>query len=495
MYRRYKIIVLWIGLILSAAPAQAQGYFKITPDLEEAYELSINLRLEEAQIKIDEIKKSDPENALVYHIENYIDFFKVFVTEEEKVFKQLKKNKDYRLDKIKKADKLSPYYRFSQAEINLQWALVRLKFNERFTAAKEVYSAYGLLEKNRKLYPDFLLNYKSLSVIHVLAKNVPGVVRFVFSINGSIAEGTQEIKTLVEQEDKKKTMFADEAHIIYAYILHYQNNEKSKAWEHLRKRYLDKKNNPLLTFIVANLAQKNGYNDQAIQLLENRSQDARQLPFHYLNFLLGKFKLYRNDNDADTYILDYLDNFRGEHFIKEAHQKLAWHALIMEDDLAKYKKHMRILTEVGSDLVDEDKQAKKEAKENNIPHPDLLKARLLFDGAYYRKAYDFLVRKAYIFQDETHVLEYNYRMGRITQMLKNYPEAIEYFVKSIQGKPEKSYMRCNAALQISLILEQQGKPAQALKYLEQCLDMNPDQYKASLHQKAKSARQRIQERQ
>ncbi len=495
MHRKYRIVVLWIGLMLSVSSIYAQGYFKITPELEEVYELAVNLRLEEAQLKIDEIKKDEPDNALVYHIENYIDFFTVFVTEEKAVFDRLKKNKDYRLKKIENSDKLSPYYRFSQAEIKLQWALVRLKFNERFNAAREVYSAYSLLEKNTKLYPEFLLNYKSLSVIHVLAKNVPGLVRTIFNINGSITEGTREIRTLVEQEDKNKTLFGDEAHIIFAYILHYQNNQKSKAWEHLRKRYLEKENNPLVTFIVANLAQKNGYNDQAIKLLENRPQNENQIPFYYLDFLLGKFKLYRNDADADIHIQRYLDNFKGEHFIKEAHQKLAWHALIIEDDLAKYKKHMRILGEVGSDLVDEDKQAKKEAKENNIPHPDLLRARLLFDGAYYRKAYDFLVRKAYIFQNENQKLEYNYRMGRITQMLKNYPEAIEYFAKSIQGKPEKSYMRCNAALQVALILEEQGKSKQALDYLEQCLDIKPDRYKDSLHQKAKSARQRIQEKQ
>ena len=56
------------------------------------------------------------------------------------------------------------------------------------------------------------------------------------------------------------------------------------------------------------------------------------------------------------------------------------------------------------------------------------------------------------------------------------------------------YYPCNAALQVALILEEQGRYKQAVEYADKCLDFSPDQYQTSLHQKAKSAKQRIREK-
>ena len=472
-----------------------QPHFTMTEDLAEAYEFASTLRIEKASAKLDEIRVSDPENLLIYHIENYLDFFEIFINEEKERFEILKKNKDKRLKKIKTGNPNDPYFRFSQAEINLQWALARLKFDEKWTASREIYRAYKLLEENAELHPDFIYNYKSLSVIHVLVKSIPGLVRTLFGIKGSILQGTQEIRSLYLTAKKEKLLFEDEINIIYAYILFYQNNQPDAAWKVLEEEYFGKEiKSPLVSFIVANMAQKTGKNDMAIQLLESRSKEDDQAPFVYLEFLLGKFKLYKLEENAEKHILSFTQNFKGRHFIREAFQKLGWYHLVINDDLAAYKKYMKIVKDKGYDLIDEDKQALKEAKTDRVPHPDLLKARLLYDGSYYERAYHLLIKKAHIFYDINEKHEYNYRMGRITQALKNYPEAINYYVQTLNNGNKKSHMSCNAALQIALILEDQKKDHQALDYLEKCLDINPDRYKNSIHQKAKSAKQRIQEK-
>ena len=87
------------------------------------------------------------------------------------------KNKDIRLAKISSGDKKSPYYKFCQAEIKLHWALSRLKFEEYFTALKEIKSAHDLLSENSELYPGFILNKKSLSAIHALIGTFPDTYR------------------------------------------------------------------------------------------------------------------------------------------------------------------------------------------------------------------------------------------------------------------------------------------------------------------------------
>lgn len=473
----------------------SQYHFEMTPDMKEAYTYAMSLRKQDALDKIAVIKRSDPYNLLVLHVENYIDFFDIFIKEEEDVFSTLKKNKDTRIDLLKSSDVQSPFTRFVIAEINLQWALARAKFNENLTAARELYRAYQLLEDNEKLYPDFHLNKKSLSIMHALAESVPGFVRKVFGVRGSIQQGTDEILALTQLDREEVSIFYDEITAIYSYILLFQNNKKREAWNFVISRDIDIDHNPLACFLVASIAAKNGHNDEVIRVLENRPTDDSYESFYYLDFLLGKAKLYNLEQGADTHIHQFLQNFQGAHYIKEAYQKLAWYHLVMNDDYLSYKKYMQRCKDYGHTLVDEDKQAHREAKLKESPNPDLLKARLLFDGGYYQRAYTQLITKSYLFHEGSpEYLEYNYRLGRISQALGNLTDAITYYGYTINiGHETKSYYPCNAALQIGLIFESQKKYKRALRYLNICLKINPDEYKDSLYQKAKTAKERIQE--
>jgi len=471
----------------------AQGYFEPTPAIKEAYGLVSTLRFDQAKEKIDYIKQTEPENLLVYHVENYIDFFTIFINEEEKEYERLEKNKKERLKKITSGDEDSPYYLFTKAEINLQWATVRLKFGERATPLLEVYRAYRLLEKNTEKFPDFIENKKSLSIIHAIGESIPGYVRSAFRVKGSIEQGTSEIDEVVRYSEHSDFMFKDEAYAIYAYILFYQNNMRKEAFDLLFNADLDHSQSPLLCFLKANIAQKNGYTELALKILEERPKGEEFFPFPYLDFMYGKFKLYTLDGSSKQYMNKFVENFEGRHFIKEAYQKMAWYELAHNEDIFAYKKYMKLCQEQGYALVDEDKQALKESEEKTIPNIDLLRARLLFDGGYYSKAYSWLAQKSFRFtKGDAEQLEFNYRMGRISHELKNFPDAIEYYVYAIQhGEALKSFMACNAALQVGIILEDQRKFKQAKNYFEKCLDLSPSEYKTSLHQKAKSGLERI----
>ncbi|MEM9546637.1 MAG: hypothetical protein AAGA77_11735 [Bacteroidota bacterium] len=486
--------IVWLLFLLFTLSGNGQGYFESNKSIAEAYELVSTLRLDSAQIVINQIKESEPDNLLVYHIENYIDFFKIFINENEKEFKQLEKNKKRRLEKINEGDKDSPYYLFTKAEINLQWATARIKFDQKFDAAREVYRAYKLLEKNVKKFPEFIENKKSLSIIHALGESLPGLVRKIIGVKGSIELGTAEIKEVVDYSQKNDFLFKDESYAIYAYILFYQNNKREEAYQMLFDANLDHSKSPLICFLKANIAQKTGRNQEAIQILEERPKGDQYLAFPYLDFMYGKFKLYELDPGSQVHMLKFLEEFQGRHFIKEAYQKLAWYEIATNEDVAAYKKYMQLCLEEGHDLVDEDKQALKESKDKEIPNAVLLRARLLFDGGYFHRAYSLLIQKAYLFENEESRknLEFKYRMGRLIQELKNYPDAIEYYVMAInEGENMKSFMACNAALQIGLIFEEQRKYNQAKKYFDLCLDISPKRYKNSLHQKAKSGKDRV----
>jgi tetratricopeptide (TPR) repeat protein len=491
MFRTITLFVLL--LFTNAGQGQEVGKFEVTEDIREAYKMVIDLRLEPAKQKIEAIKENDPDNLLVYFVENYIDFFQIFILEEKEDFKRLEKNKNLRLEKIRSGDTKDPFYLFCEAEINIHWAIARLKFNEKIKAAGEMYRAYSLLEENKKRFPDFVYNDKSLSIIHVMAQSLPGIIRKVLDIDGSIEEGTKEIRELYQITTKsRENIFKDEVAIVYAYILFHQNNKKVEAWNILRETYgQDNISSPVIRFVIANMAHNIGKTDRAISLLENAPLQEGAIPFYYLDFLLGKWKLNRLDQGSDIHIKKYVDSFQGQHYLKEAYQKLAWYNLVVKEDFVGYKQYIGLVKKYGENLVDEDKQAEEEFKSGDIPHPDLLKARLLYDGGYYNRAYDYLVKKAFLFSGKKSLLEYNYRLGRITQALKNYPDALGYFDLTLQSTNKKSYYLCNAALQCALILEEQKKYEKALEYIETCLDLKPKKYQSSIHQKAKSARERI----
>ena len=149
------------------------GEFLWNENCKEAYSLSIQLKFHKAYLLLEKEKKENPNNTLVYFIENYSDYLRIQIGEEKSDFEKLKKNKKIRLNIIDSDKSTSPWYLYSQAEINLQWAANRLKFSEYITAAIEINKAYKLLQKNNKLYPNFTPNKKSLGLLYCLIGSVP----------------------------------------------------------------------------------------------------------------------------------------------------------------------------------------------------------------------------------------------------------------------------------------------------------------------------------
>ncbi len=483
--------ILTAVLLFCSLAISGQTKLVMTPLLQDAYRDISSLRLREGQSKVNLSKLKDPENAMTYYIENYIDFFTLFIKEEEADFKKLQKNRNLRLDKIRKADTSSPYYLFCQAEIILQWATIKLKFDDKINAAGDVYEAYRLLEKNKSLHPDFLENNKSLSIIHALAESVPSWVRKVMGVKGSVDLGTREIMQLAERAASENHLFKEEIVAIYSYILFYSNNQKEEAYRLFDRFGMDHRKNPLITFLKATMAHKTGRNDMAIRILEERPRSQDYLPFHYLDFLYGKFKLCRLDKGADIHIRTFLANFRGRHYTKEAWQKLGWYHLAVDKNNAAYKEDMRSCVKSGYALIDEDIQANKEAKSGIIPNDLLLRARLLYDGGYYTKCYDLLVVNGNKFVNAIHDGEYYYRLARVSDALKNYKDALEYYDLTILKSDPGKYYACSSALQAGLICEGQKKYGRARSYFEKCLNLDPAGYTSSLHQKAKSGLSRI----
>ncbi|MCB9285302.1 MAG: tetratricopeptide repeat protein [Lewinellaceae bacterium] len=493
MLRIATLLFLLIPLSLMGTGDQC---FNWSPLARQAYQKTIQLRFTEAQSLLDQLQEEEPSNLIRLHIENYLDFFRVFINEDAEEFERLEKNKDRRLQQLKDCPADSPWRLYLQADIRLQWALARLKFEEYATAFFEVNKAFKLLEENSRAYPGFMPNKKDLGILHAMVGTIPDgykwAVEWLSSMEGSIAQGRGELEEVIDYARQNDFIFEEEAYVFYAYLLLHLDNRDEAAWKVIQESRLNPETNLLACFILANVAMRTGRNDKAIDLLQHRPGGRTFHPFPYLDFMLGIAKLQRLDADAGDYLQRYLDQFSGRNFIKEAHQKLAWSRLL-QGDPAGYRTQMAFCQKEGYTIVESDKSALEEAQSEEMPNTDLLRARLLFDGGYFDRALQTIQHLSeQTLTGPRDILEYHYRLGRVYQALGKNDLALSNFQSTIdKGAAQPWYFACRAALETGRIYEHLGKKEEARTAYERCLSIKPEEHRAGLHQAAKAGLNRI----
>ncbi len=476
--------------------ARAAAKFTLSPGALTAYRHIMALRFDDAKLDIGQLKASEPDNYLSYYLENYILTLKIFIDEDEGELKQNSGKEDDYLRLLQKGDPQSPYFLYTQAQTRLLWAMNHAKFGAYFSAFNEAGEAYDELQKNQKKFPSFVANKLGLGVLHSIVGSIPGEykwgVKLLSGMDGTVQQGQNEIESALEYAKTHDFAFEQEASVMYAFLMLHLKNDNDNAWNVIANSKLRPQESVLACFAVANVAMRTGRNDKAIETLERRPADAAYYPMVYLEYMLGQAKMSRGDADAETHIRHYIDAFKGRNYIKEAWQRLGWIAILKGDE-AGYRRCMEKCKTQGYASVGGDKNALKEAKNGIPPDPLLLRARLLFDGGYYQKAYELLKpKRAADFNTDALQLEYTYRTGRILQLIAHPNEAIAAYLQTIDlGRDKKFYYACNAALQLGLIYEQYGNTAKAREYYTYCLRLKPDDYADALHTKAKAGLSRV----
>jgi tetratricopeptide (TPR) repeat protein len=484
-------------LSLSVIKSYSTPHFSFNAQVVSAYTSTINLRLEEALADIQKAKQQDPDNLAFDFIEDNIDFLKIYLSEDKILFKQLSKNEDLRLERLNQnMTPKSPYTLYINAEILLHWGLINLKFGNYLAAFSRIKKAYRLLNNNLREYPQFSPSLKSLGIIHGMLSAVPNEVKWIVKTMGGMDGNIEQAKSELEQVlkyDDKDFIFKNEALVLYGLLISTFDNDPDKARRLIFTSDLDPGSSPLITYIFANLAMKTNDNDLAITYLQGAPTDPAYFRFAYLDFMLGLTKLRRLDSDAPVFLDRFIQEFKGLHFIKEGYQKIAWAALI-NNDVPGYVQRMQDVKKYGSNVMDEDKQALREAERQVVPDIILLKARLLSDGGYLNKAEEMIKANEYILNDKDHALESNYRLARIYHLQKKYDQAIAFYVQAVdKGINSPLHYACASSLYIGTIYESLKNFEKAKIYYQKCLQITAGDYSAGLHQKAKAGLNRLAE--
>ncbi len=486
--------VFFLFLLFTSHEISAQlFYYEINDGIRKAYDLSEQLKLNEARDHCDELKEKQPGNLLVYHVENYIDFYHCFISEENEVFNRLESNKQKRLDQLSKGDKNSPYYRFSRAEVLLQWALVELKFKNYISALFNINKATNLLEENKMAFPDFTLNDKSLSVIHALVGTIPDTYKrplsWVSSFEGTIDQGYKEISEMT-CDISQDNLFYKEVYVIKALIEMHLVDDKSAAWITASNTLLDVKSSPLMKFVTANIAHRTGHNDIAISILENVDEAEDKFPFLYLDFLQGAYRLNKLEKESNRYLLNYVNNFKGKNYIKESYMKLAWYEYAVNNDAQEYFKYLKLCEDKGEAITDEDKYALKIAESPSLPNRGFLRARLLFDGGYYERSMQELneINEQISVEEQA---EFHYRKARIFFEQRNHNAALKGFYTVINNTKKSFDFYLTSLYYTALTYERIGNLSYAEDFYNKVLAEKKGAYKSSLQQKAKAGLLRL----
>lgn len=478
---------------------EANASFTFNDNCKQAYTDMMGLRFAKAGIRLQSEKRLNPENQVPYIIDNYIDFLKVLIGEEEKDFIYLQKNKEPRLQKLAEDGQDSPWYLYSQSLIYLQSGVARIKFAEYVNAGLDINRAYRLLNENQRKFPDFVMNKASLGILHSLIGTVPAKYKWAVNslqFDGTIPEGNSEINEAYQQliSDPQLSFLLPETVFLLTFVTLNLSADIPAALSLAEKINTSPLTSivyesPLLIYAFANIYSRAGENDKVIQLLTECPHTSDRYPFHYLNYMLGVAKLNRLDKDASYPLLNFLGSFKGKNYIRSAYMHLAWYYLI-ENDTQHYNTYIERIKLRGNNQVDNDREALTFASENIKPDMQLLKARLLFDGGYYARAK--LELDGYKADNEKAALEYTYRLGRIYHNWGKFDEAVNYYNETIR-KGEKSpfFFAANSSLQLGIIYENRNDYVQAKKYYLKVLDMDFNEYQFSITNKAQAGLNRI----
>jgi predicted Zn-dependent protease len=490
-----KKILLILALLLFGQFTQAQLQYNWNDRAQQIYEAITSLKIPEARKAILIEKKLNPSNLALPMLESYADFYELFLNEDESLYKKYYPQFEKRIQVFESGPKNTPYYLYALALAHLHKSLAAIRFDKNWEAALDFRKAYLLFRDNRKAYPKFTPNDVYYGILTTVIGTIPKGYQWMASIlglSGKISEGNAMVLKYINSNDEYSKRCRNEALLVYPYLLmNFEGNQK-KAFDFISNTPYDFKKNQMHAYMATNLYLNHQQSAKALTIVEQMESSDSYLPLAFWNLELGYAYLNELKLDkAQKALTEFIQNFKGKFYIKDAYERLSWIAY-MNGDLKKAQSYRASILTVGNEITDADKQAQQNAQKGTWPHPLLLKARLLSDGGYQTQALALLAGKTTNdFSTESDKTEFAYRLGRIYDLMDQDENALRFYKSAIEkGAHLTDYFAARAALQMGNIYENKAAYSKAIEYYTICIELKNHAFKNSLDQKAKSGIQR-----
>lgn len=490
--------IFFLAIFILSALITKPDTLAFTEEAKNAYRAALALDQLAMDKWLDLNRTHHPDNLIDEVIQNYFDFFLAFIKEEKELATRLQQKKESRLAALKSVSEDNPLKKWALANIYLQSAAIRAKFDEPYHAALELRKAYLLLQENHEQFPRNDMGKASLGLLYTLIGSIPPQYQWVLklaSMQGDIPEGKRMLYEIVRSDPKHELgLFRAEALFFLSFIETNLNPDKAGVKQLLAEFSANDVHNPLLLYAKANMELRSGQNDAALQTLRRSTMADNSQMIDYLLYMQGEALLRKLDFHADSFYCAYIQKFKGVNYVMDAWRKKAWIATL-KGDTKSWQWAMQSLKKTGQHAQNEsDKQALREAAENRMPNTLLLKARLLSDGGYYEQA-ELLLRecgKQLPNWSTADQLEYFYRVGRVRHALNQHDEALRYYALAYaKGRDRKEYFAANALLLSGEIYESEGNFRLAEEKYKKCLQLKPDEYRLGIHARANAGLNRL----
>lgn len=448
---------------------------------QKAYDLVLNLRLEEAHQLIPQ-----PETAQQHYVIALAEALELLITEDGEKYTEYEERFNQRLERKTKSN--IPDDLFLQAEIRMHWAFVYLKFGHEFDAALNLRQAYLTIQEIKKKFPGFQAIKKSSGLIDIILGSVPQKYNWILSLLNMDATTKTGFETL-ERARLSESSIALEANLIYALIQGFLMQRPDLGVQEIKNFLTNHPNNRLALFLGSALAIKNSQGDDALTMLDSLSKQTEGLPLCYADYLRAEIYLYKAEylNSIASYRW-FINHYRGQNAVKDSYYKMGlcyWLNGNTNDAQATFRQAKA----VGKEASESDRYAARSLAEDELPHIQLTKARYAMDGGYYDRASQILGAIAPSdIPTQRDQVEYYYRRARLAHKLNSIDTAKHFYLRSIEANGNESwYYAPNACLQFGYILLNEGDTTLARNYFNKALSYNKHEYKNSIDSKAKSA--------
>ena len=124
-FKRLLFLVIFLGCGLTAS-----ANYSFNTRCLQAYKAIFDFRLNDARALIQQEKLQNPQNGIPVLLDNYIDYISLLTSDNKTDYNRLLDRKSGRIDILEENKENSPYYLFAQAEVYLQWGLIKGKFGD-----------------------------------------------------------------------------------------------------------------------------------------------------------------------------------------------------------------------------------------------------------------------------------------------------------------------------------------------------------------------------
>lgn len=478
------IIVLFGFSVLSI-----QATEMISEECDRALYEIYNLRTITAQRIIDEERDRDPGSLFPEYLENWKEVIELLSFSEEERYDAYLTSLDARLERIKEnGNQASPSYHILLGEILSHAAMAHVMYGDYLAGFRKLLKAKKNANVNVEKHPDYWLNNKLVGIMNVAFDKIPAFLRWftnLFGLRGDADTGFKQMDQYLSQVQHYPGL-KSEILIYYVFGLRLSRDE-DMAYELFEKEIEPEEAPVLALYLQASFMYMTGKNEEALNLMFSFPSDRMEVPFSFVDFLRGKLKLNRLDQDADNYLLAYLEHSKFKNYKREVSMKLAYH-YYFQGDTEKYKYYKNLLDTFPKASSYRDMEADVERERPYEPHPAILKARHLVAGEYYVRANaEISTIDTNNLDQEAYLVEYYLITAKIRSNLRQHDKAMALYEKAIaMGRDRTEQYAAEAALFAGMEAQSMGDLQKAYDYWELALkiDGQKDIYIEYIHDKA-----------